>query len=169
VVLQDDGSVESVSDQALEWLGELPEEGKELPTVIYEVAHRARLLADTNQPAPPARARLRLPSEQWLVVHGARLRSPSQGHASTAIMLEPARHTDMAPLILQACELTPRERQIVEMLLRGVPIPEMATTLWLSPYTVRDHIKAIYGKLGVRSRPEMTAKLFHEHYGAMQQ
>jgi DNA-binding CsgD family transcriptional regulator len=166
VVLQDDGSVDSVSDQALEWLSELPGEGKELPIVIYEVARRARLLADTNHPGPPARARLRLPSQQWLVVHGARLRSPSQGHASTAVILEPARHTDMAPLTLQACELTPRERQIVEMLLRGVPVPEMAATLWLSPYTVRDHIKAIYSKLGVRSRPEMTAKLFHEHYGA---
>jgi DNA-binding CsgD family transcriptional regulator len=167
VVLQDDGSVDSVSDQALEWLSEMSElrgEGKELPTVIYEVARRARLLADTDQPGPPARARLRLPSQQWLVVHGTRLRSPSQGHASTAVILEPARHTDMAPLTLQACELTPRERQIVEMILRGVPVPEMATTLWLSPYTVRDHIKAIYNKLGVRSRPEMTAKLFHEHY-----
>jgi DNA-binding CsgD family transcriptional regulator len=30
-----------------------------------------------------------------------------------------------------------------------VSVPEMAKTLWLSPYTVRDHIKAIYGKLGV--------------------
>jgi len=109
---------------------------------------------------------LRLPSQQWLVVHGARLRSASQGHASTALILEPARHTDMAPLTLQAYELTPRERQIVQMLLRDVPVPQMATTLWLSPYTVRDHIKAIYSKLGVRSRPEMTAKLFHEHYGA---
>ncbi len=166
VLLQDDGSVDSISEQALEWLGELPEEGMELPTVIYAVARRARLLAETNQPGLPARARLRLPSQQWLVVHGTRLRSSSQGHASTAVILEPARHTDMAPLTLQACELTPRERQIVEMLLRGVSVPEMARTLWLSPYTVRDHIKAIYGKLGVRSRPEMTAKLFHEHYGA---
>jgi DNA-binding CsgD family transcriptional regulator len=165
VVLQDDGSVDSVSDQALEWLSELGHEVEEFPPVIYEVARRARLLADTDDTGPPARARLRLPSQQWLVVHGARLRSPSQGHASTAVILEPASHTDMAPLILQACELTPRERQIVEMLLRGVPVPEMATTLWISPYTVRDHIKAIYGKLGVRSRPEMTAKLFHEHYG----
>jgi DNA-binding CsgD family transcriptional regulator len=165
VVLQDDGSVDSISDQALEWLGELPEEGKELPTVLYEVARRARLLADTDHLSPPVHGRLRLPSQQWLVVHGARLRSASQGRTRTAVILESANHSDMAPLTLQACHLTPRQRQIVEMLLRGASVTEMATTLLLSPYTVRDHIKAVYSKLGVRSRPEMTAKLFHEHYG----
>jgi DNA-binding CsgD family transcriptional regulator len=170
VVLQDDGSVDSLSDQAQEWLSDFhQEDDRELPAVIYEVARRARLLADNDHLGPPARARLLLPSQRWLVVHGVRLRSPSQGHASTAVMLEPAHHTDMAPLILQACDLTPRERQIVEMLLRGLSITEMATTLWLSPHTVRDHIKAIYGKLRVRSRPELSAKLFYEHYGAMRE
>jgi DNA-binding CsgD family transcriptional regulator len=139
----------------------------ELPTLIYEVARRARLLADTNQPGPPARARLRLPSQQWLIVHRTRLRSPSQGRAATAVMLEEASHTDMTPLTLQACDLTPRERPIVETLLRGVSVPEMARTLWLSPYTIRDTLRHIYGKLGVRSRPELTAKFSHEHYAAM--
>ena len=69
-------------------------------------------------------------------------------------------------LMLQACELTPREREIVEMLIRGLPIADMASSLWLSPYTVRDHVKAVFAKLGVRSRPELNAKLFHEHYAA---
>jgi len=167
VILQDDGSVDSVSDQALEWLGEFPERGAELPVVIHEVARRARLLADNDQLGPPARARLRLPSQRWLVVYGVRLRSPPQGHASTAVMLEPAHHTDMTPLILQACDLTPREREIVEMLLRGASITEMAKSLRLSPYTVRDYVKATYGKLRVQSRPELSAKLFYEHYGTM--
>jgi DNA-binding CsgD family transcriptional regulator len=167
VVLQDDGSVDSISDQAVEWLGELPKEGKELPTILYEVARRARLLADTDHLGPPAHGRLRLPSQQWLVVHGARLRSAFQGRTRTAVILEPANHSDMAPLTQQACHLTPRQRQIVEMLLRGASVTEIATTLLLSPYTVRDHIKAIYNKLGVRSRPELTAKLFHEDYGPM--
>jgi DNA-binding CsgD family transcriptional regulator len=50
------------------------------------------------------------------------------------------------------------------MLLRGVPIVDMATALWLSPHTVRDHVKAVFAKLRVRSRPELTALLFYEHH-----
>lgn len=168
VVLQDDGSVDAVSDQALEWLGELPPERTQFPLVVYEVARRARLIADTGLAGPPARARVRLRSQQWLVLHGSRLRPRPGKPPSTAVLIEPARRADLGPLILQACELTPRERQIVEMLMRGLPIADMAAVLWLSPYTVRDHVKAVFAKLGVRSRPELTAKLFYEHYAVGQ-
>jgi DNA-binding CsgD family transcriptional regulator len=82
------------------------------------------------------------------------------------VVLEPARRADLAPLIVQAHDLTPREREITEMLLRGLPLGEIAPALWLSPHTVRDHVKAVFAKLGVRSRPELTAMLFHEHYAA---
>jgi hypothetical protein len=37
-------------------------------------------------------------------------------------------------------------------------------TLWLSRHTVRDHVKAIFAKVGVTSRPELTAKLFAEQF-----
>ena len=50
------------------------------------------------------------------------------------------------------------------MLLRGLPIEEIAASLWISRHTVRDYTKAIFAKLGVGSRPELTAKLFHDHY-----
>ena len=61
-------------------------------------------------------------------------------------------------------ELTPREREITRMLVRGLSTAEIATELWLSPYTVRDHTKALFSKLGVRSRPELTTLMFQEHY-----
>ena len=60
--------------------------------------------------------------------------------------------------------LTPREREITEMLVRGLSTAAIAATLWLSPYTVRDHVKAVFDTLGARSRPALTAMLFHEHY-----
>jgi DNA-binding CsgD family transcriptional regulator len=166
VVLQDDGSVEAMSDDAVHWLAELPDEGLELPPVVYEVARRARSLADTGRPGLPARARVRVPSQHWLVLHGARLRPVASGHPTTAVVVEQAHHAELVPLIVAAHELTPREREVTEMLVRGLSTAEIAATLWLSPYTVRDHVKAVFGKLGVRSRPELTAMLFHEHYAA---
>lgn len=163
VVLQDDGSVDAVSDDARRWLADLPDEGLELPSVVYEVARRARLLADTGVSGPPARARVRSTSGRWLSVHGARLRPITAGSPTTGVIVEPASRSELAPLILQAFELTPRESEITGMLVRGLSTAEIASSLWLSPYTVRDHVKAIFGKLGVRSRPELTAMLFHEH------
>jgi DNA-binding NarL/FixJ family response regulator len=38
------------------------------------------------------------------------------------------------------------------------------SALWLSRHTVRDHVKAIFSKVGVTSRPELTAKLFAEQF-----
>ena len=40
---------------------------------------------------------------------------------------------------------------------------EIARALWISRYTVKDHVKAVYAKLGVASRAELGAKVFHEH------
>ncbi len=166
VVLQDDGSVESMSDDAVHWLAELPDEGLELPSVVYEVARRARSLAETGRPGLPARARVQVPSQHWLVLHGARLHPVASRRPTTAVVVEQAHRAELVPLIVAAHELTPREREITEMLVRGLSTAEIAATLWLSPYTVRDHVKAVFGKLGVRSRPELTAMLFHEHYAA---
>jgi DNA-binding CsgD family transcriptional regulator len=61
-------------------------------------------------------------------------------------------------------ELTQREQQVTQLLVRGLAIDEIAQTLWLSRHTVRDHVKAIFSKTGVTSRPELTAKLFAEQF-----
>jgi len=59
--------------------------------------------------------------------------------------------------------LTPREREVAGLLTRGATNEEIAQTLWISRHTVKDHIKAVYAKLKVAGRAELSAKLFHEH------
>jgi DNA-binding CsgD family transcriptional regulator len=70
----------------------------------------------------------------------------------------------MAPIIVEAYCLTPREQDITHAVARGLSNQEIAATLFLSPHTVRDHLKAIFTKVGVGSRGELVAKLFAEHY-----
>ena len=67
-----------------------------------------------------------------------------------------------APAATPAAEqLSARERQIVELLLSHQAIAEIGRSCTISPHTVRNHIKAIYRKLGVHSRAELMRR-FHE-------
>jgi DNA-binding CsgD family transcriptional regulator len=79
-------------------------------------------------------------------------------------VLAPARSSELAPLISELHNLTEREREVTQLLLRGMPIDQIARALWISHHTVRDHTKAIFAKLGVRSRPELTAMLYHDRH-----
>ena len=55
--------------------------------------------------------------------------------------------------------LTPREREVLESLARGLLYKEVADELGLSPSTINFHVEAIYRKLHVRSRAEAVLKL----------
>jgi DNA-binding CsgD family transcriptional regulator len=55
-------------------------------------------------------------------------------------------------------------KEITRSVARGLSNAEIATELYLSAHTVRDHLKAIFGKVGVGSRGELVAKLFADHY-----
>lgn len=50
--------------------------------------------------------------------------------------------------------LTQRERQVLALLADGADVRSIARSLGLSPYTVRDHVKAILAKLGARTQLE---------------
>lgn len=52
--------------------------------------------------------------------------------------------------------LSPREREVAELVVTGLTDREIAERLVLSPHTVRHHVKRIYQKLHVRSRVELT-------------
>ena len=54
--------------------------------------------------------------------------------------------------------LTPREQEILELIAAGLTNREIAEQLVVSPETVKKHARAIYGKLGVRSRTEAAAR-----------
>jgi DNA-binding NarL/FixJ family response regulator len=51
--------------------------------------------------------------------------------------------------------LTPREREVTQLLAEGKSSKEIATLLFLSPYTVDTHRKTILQKLNVHSIPEL--------------
>jgi DNA-binding CsgD family transcriptional regulator len=161
VVLSGEGRVESITPEAQEWLTQFDEVTQDgLPLTIHNIARVARARALGAHLPGPARGRRQLASGTWLLIRATELRGDE---LRIAVILEPARRAELAPLIVLTYELSAREREVTELLLRGLPIEAIASDLSISRHTVRDHTKAIFTKLGVTSRPELTAKLYHEH------
>jgi pimeloyl-ACP methyl ester carboxylesterase/DNA-binding CsgD family transcriptional regulator len=60
---------------------------------------------------------------------------------------------DGAPSALLG-ELTSRERQVLELVARGLDNGSIGKRLGISEKTVRNHVSAVFNKLGVNSRPQ---------------
>jgi DNA-binding NarL/FixJ family response regulator len=51
-------------------------------------------------------------------------------------------------------ELTDREREVLDLIAQGLRNPEIASRLYLSPKTVRNHVSSIFAKLQVADRAQ---------------
>ena len=166
LIVGDDDSIISLSEAARHLLAQLPPDharGLDLPAVILSAASRARALAAGRPGSGIPEGRIRTSAGRWLRVHATWLTPVGpRGTGQTAVILEPAKPADLSPLILDLHGLTSRERQITQLLLRGMPTADIAQMLFISRHTLSDHMKAIFGKLGVSSRPELTALLLDQ-------
>jgi PAS domain S-box-containing protein len=64
----------------------------------------------------------------------------------------PPNHPDIALL-------SPREREILSELVGGQRVPVIATKLFISPHTVRNHLKSIYRKLEVPNQAALIDRI----------
>lgn len=167
VVLDRGGAVVSTTPEAREWLAELNPAlltggGPDLPLPFHAHGFAVRVRAAHEDGEPRLHARLRTRNGVWVLMHG----SPLQGSDLFALIIEPAKASDVAPLIVEAYGLTVRELDVTRAIARGLKTAEIAAHLHLSPHTVRDHVKAVFEKVGVSSRGELVHKVFAEHYAA---
>jgi len=170
LLLGDDLSLAAITPAAEGWLAEVAKSNwpnsSELPGAVYAIVARLRALERGVSPAPPElmpRMRLRTASGRWLVLHASRLRT-ADTEAQIAVIFEEARPSEIAPLIVDAYGLTKREGEITQLVLRGLSTAEVSGELHITPNTVRDHFKAIFDKVGVRSRRELVGQVFAQQY-----
>lgn len=169
LVLADDLSLVASTPAADRWLAEVAAadwpQTRRLPTAIYSVAGRLQALEQDGDVLTRElpRARLRTRSGQWLVLHASRISGPASP-APIAVILEVAQPMEIAPLIIQAYDLSRREGEITLCVMRGLSTAEIAAELHISAHTVQDHLKAIFDRVGVRSRRALIAGIFTQQY-----
>lgn len=153
----------SATPEALAWFDEIvsvvrlpgSQLVRDVPSEVLVVAQDAR-----SRGTGATRTRARTGNGVWLLIHASCL----EGADATAVVIEPAKASEVAPLIVDAYGLTPREVDVTRALARGLTTGEIARELHLSRYTVQDHLKSVYEKAGVSSRGELVAKMFADHY-----
>ncbi len=128
-----------------------------IPSAIWNVVGRLLGAEHGVRPHLAPRVRMRARDGSWGVIEAARLEGEGTGIALT---IRQATSTEVLGLVSRAHALSPRERQVLALLLAGSRQHETAERLSISRHTVEDHVKSILAKVGVRSRRELVTGVF---------
>jgi DNA-binding CsgD family transcriptional regulator len=138
----------------------------DLPVALTAVAGAVRkaLKPETERDrASVPRLCVKARSGRWLTLQGT-LTEARPGHPNEMmIIIEPARSKEVTWIKATAYGLSDREKEVVELVVRGATTKQIAATLYISEYTVQDHLSNIFDKIGVRGRKALVKRLFYDN------
>ncbi len=173
LVLDGAGRVVQHTGAAERWLRELGDpgpgwrEGEGLPAAISSMtgALRRALGPGTDREGGSVpRLLVRARSGRWLVLHGAWTDPGSDRGSETMIVIEAAGPREVAWLKTSAYGLTKREREVVDLVVRGASTKQISQALYISEYTVQDHLSNVFEKVGERGRRALVKRLYLESF-----
>jgi DNA-binding CsgD family transcriptional regulator len=161
VVLDADDEVELQTpgtDELLDLLRHADPVARSLPTSILFSAAQTRAAAREGRRPDP----LHVPTAAgWITLHGS---MPTGPRDRVAVVIQATPEDEAAPLRLEAFALSPREREVATLIAQGLDTAAIAEQLFISPWTVQDHCKAIFEKTGTRTRRELRALVFFQEH-----
>ena len=92
-------------------------------------------------------------------------RSQAVSHASATAVAEPFLDAESWTVISRALGLSPREAQIVSLMLEDETEDAIAARLGISAHTVHTHVERLFRKLCVSSRCQVIVRIFQEYVG----
>ena len=122
--------------------------GRPTLNAAVKVINSARIFRFLNKPCAPEKLRTSL--NDAFAEHDRR-------STAAPIPAYPERLRRRIPS-QQVDELSARELEVLEHLVDGKRVPQLASHLFISPHTVRNHLKHIFQKLDVRSQGELIEK-----------
>jgi DNA-binding CsgD family transcriptional regulator len=150
------------TDVRLELLRDADPVARTLPASVLIIAAQTRAAAkDGRQPTP-----LNVPTSEGLItLHGSVPTGPS---GRVAIVIQTTPENEAAPLRLETFALSQREREIAALIAQDLDTASIAERVFISPWTVQDHCKAILEKTATQSRREFRALVFfNDHLPAI--
>jgi DNA-binding CsgD family transcriptional regulator len=161
-VVQHNAAAESrlreIGDLGWRW-----QEGEGLPAPIWTVlgALKSSLRPETDgalNSSPYLRVRAR--SGRWLTLQASRTEPIHARPAESVVIIAPAGPKEVLRLRTMGYGLSPREQEVVDLVVRGASTRQISRALYISEYTVKDHLKNIFGKVGVRGRRALVKQLY---------
>ena len=162
--LSDAGELLSATSTGWEWLDRLrtPEMPGRAEAVLTGLAVRVTASIARSGPGSPPRpvsVRARGAQGQWIVLHGEPITGTDGQAQGIGVVIGPARPGTVLPVLAAAYALTDREQEVVSCVFAGLSTKEISRRLHISTYTVQDHLKAVFAKVGVNSRGELAHHL----------
>ncbi len=156
----------AAAERRLEELGDLGRrwrEGEGLPAPVWTVlgALKRSLKPETDgdlNGSPYLRVRGR--SGRWLTLQASLAERSHTRPAESVVIIAPAGPKEVLRLSAIGYGLSPREQEVVDLVVRGASTRQISKTLHISEYTVKDHLKNIFGKVGVRGRRALVKQLY---------
>jgi DNA-binding CsgD family transcriptional regulator len=171
LVLDRAGRVLQYTGAAERWLRELGDlgpgwrEGEILPLAILSMTGALRRALGPGMDREGSRVPrllVRGRSGRWLVLHGAWTESGLGRGSETMIVIEAAGPREVAWLKTSAYGLTKREREVVDLVVRGASTKQISRALYISEYTVQEHLSNVFEKVGERGRRALVKRLYLE-------
>src|SRR5262249_3970001 len=115
--------------------------------------------SEPGSPPHPVSVRARGGQGQWIVLHGEPITGPDGRAQGIGVVIGPPRPGTVLPVLAAAYGLTGPEREVVSCIFAGLSTREISSRLHISTYTVQDHLRAVFSKVGVNSRGELAHRL----------
>ncbi len=138
-----------------------PDGSTPVPASAYNVAAQLLAREQAIDPHSPT-ARVHLAGGFWTTLRASRMRPVPAGAAEDsagriAVIAEPSAPADRLDLFARAHGLSRRETELLGHLARGADTHELTHLMFLSRYTVQDHLTSIFAKTGARGRRVLLA------------
>jgi DNA-binding CsgD family transcriptional regulator len=171
LILDERGRVVQYTANAKRWLRELGDlgpdwqEGRGLPAVVWlavgALRHALKPVTERDTARVP-RIMTQTSTGRWLHLQAALAESRNGGAGDTVIVIEPVGPHELAWLRTAAYSLSAREREVVDLVVRGASTKHIAETLHIAEYTVQVHLSHIFDKVGVRGRRTLIKRLYFD-------